>query len=62
MMFLTPGFRLRVPVPVPVPVLPASSLRACWSREISASIAVIRSDVFMGVSLADRKPVHQSEE
>jgi hypothetical protein len=38
-------------LPPPVPLLPESSLRACCSRDISASIAVINLDVFIGVPL-----------
>ena len=32
-------------------LLPATSLRACCSRDISASIAAINSDVFIGVAV-----------
>jgi hypothetical protein len=47
----------RVAVRVPVP--PARSSRACCRREISASIAAINSDVFIGISVYANVPEHE---
>jgi len=43
-------------LPPRVPVLPASSLRACCSRVISASIVAINSDVFKSSSCCENNP------